>query len=228
MVEIDKSYRFRSSFNFVPLKYKVDRELRDYLMSEGFEINIHGLLHDGKLFLSRKLFSERAKKINFFINEWGCKGFYAPSTIKNSEWLHDLNIEFDASTFDTDPFEPQPKGVKRIFPFIVCNIEKTHSYVEIPYTIPQDSTLFLILKEKNIDIWKKKIDWLVENEGMVHIRTHPDYLNFNDKSKINEYPASLYIELLEYIVNKYKDQYWHVLPKEIAEFWRKNFLNKKL
>ena len=30
-----------------------------------------------------------------------------------------LNIAYDASTFDTDPFEPQPDGVNTIFPFWV-------------------------------------------------------------------------------------------------------------
>src|ERR1700746_3430317 len=35
------------------------------------------------------------------------------------DWLHDLDIEYDASTFDTDPFEPQPDGHGTIFPFWV-------------------------------------------------------------------------------------------------------------
>jgi hypothetical protein len=35
------------------------------------------------------------------------------------DWLHQLNIEYDLSTFDTDPFEPQPEGRHTIFPFWV-------------------------------------------------------------------------------------------------------------
>ena len=30
--------------------------------------------------------------------------------IRNLEWFHRLNIEYDTSTFDTDPFEPEPEG----------------------------------------------------------------------------------------------------------------------
>jgi hypothetical protein len=34
------------------------------------------------------------------------------------------------------------------------------------------------MREKNIDIWKRKLDWIVENEGMALLITHPDYMNF--------------------------------------------------
>ena len=37
----------------------------------------------------------------------------------NLQWLHALNAEYDSSTFDTDPFEPEPDGVGTIFPFWV-------------------------------------------------------------------------------------------------------------
>jgi hypothetical protein len=39
-------------------------------------------------------------------------------------------------------------------------------YVELPYTLPQDSTLFLVLRELNNDIWKHKLDWIAMNGGM--------------------------------------------------------------
>lgn len=225
LVEVDKSFNLKSSINFVPLKYNIEKELIDFLISEGFEINPHGLYHDGKLFFSKRIFNNRVKKINYFINEWGSKGFFAPSTIRNFEWIHELNIEYDASTFDTDPFEPQPDGLKTIFPVIIYNKKRTHFYVEIPYTLPQDSTLFIIMKEKNIDIWKKKIDWLVENNGLIFLRTHPDYINFDNLTvNISEYPVKYYKEVLEYITTKYKDQFWHVLPKDLATFWKKNYL----
>jgi len=37
----------------------------------------------------------------------------------NLKWIHDLNISYDASTFDTDPFEPQHDRAGTIFPFWV-------------------------------------------------------------------------------------------------------------
>ena len=36
-----------------------------WLYDNGFEVGVHGLNHDGKLFFSRKIFNERAKRINF-------------------------------------------------------------------------------------------------------------------------------------------------------------------
>ena len=127
---------------------------------------MHGLYHDGKYFKSRKIFQERAIKINHYLKGmgscWISLSFYA----HNLEWIHDLNIEYDASTFDTDPFEPQPDGMGTIFPFFVQGNSSQKGYVELPYTLPQDFTLFVLMKEKNIDIWKKKLDWIVENGGM--------------------------------------------------------------
>jgi hypothetical protein len=98
--------------------------------------------------------------------------------LHNLEWLQELEIRYDASTFDTDPFEPQPDGAKTIFPFWVPR-ESGGGYVELPYTLAQDSTVFLVLKERTIDLWKKKLDWLVERGGMVLLGAHPDYMSFN-------------------------------------------------
>jgi peptidoglycan/xylan/chitin deacetylase (PgdA/CDA1 family) len=62
LLEVEKEFGFKSSFNFVPERYKVDKELREFIVSEGFEVGVHGLNHDGKLFQDKKIFSERAKK----------------------------------------------------------------------------------------------------------------------------------------------------------------------
>ena len=60
-----------------------------------------------------------------------------------------LDIQYDLSTFDTDPFEPQPDGVGTIFPFWVDNKRnKNGGYVELPYTLPQDFTPFILMREK--------------------------------------------------------------------------------
>ena len=56
LAELEKKFGFRSSFNFVPEKYKITSEIFKYLKSNGFEIGVHGLNHDGKLFKSRKIF----------------------------------------------------------------------------------------------------------------------------------------------------------------------------
>ena len=80
------------------------------------------------------------------------------------------------------------------------------------------------MQQKDIIIWKEKIDWIAQKGGMALIITHPDYMNFNTKKlEAEEYPVKYYSDFLVYIKNNYKNQYWHVLPKELAHFWRKNY-----
>lgn len=227
LVKLEKELGFRSSFNFVAERYNVSSKLRHNLISTGFEVGVHGLYHDGRLYRSMETFRGRAVRINRYLKEWSAVGFRSPAMHHNLEWLHDLNIEYDASTFDTDPFEPQPDGIGTIFPFVVRSNSSQKGYVELPYTLPQDFTLFIIMKEKSIDIWKQKLDWIAKNGGMALLVSHPDYMNFNGtKLNYEEYPAEYYEEFLTYIKSKYGEQFWHVLPKDIARFWAKNFSEK--
>lgn len=219
LIRIEEALGFRSSFNFIPERYEVSKVLRDYLTKNDFEVGVHGLNHDGKLYKSKDIFKKRAMRINQYLKEWKASGFRSPSMHHNLEWIHNLNIDYDASTFDSDPFEPQSEGVRTIFPFWVSCNGNHHGYVELPYTLPQDFTLFVLMKEKNINIWKKKLDWIAEKSGMALIVTHPDYMNFNGNNLgLEEYPAGYYEEFLDYVERKYKGQYWHMLPKQMAAF----------
>ncbi len=221
VANIEKDLNFRSSFNFVPERYNDDPQLRKYLTDNGFEVGVHGLNHDGRLYRNKKIFEYRAERINKYIKGWSAVGFRSPAMHHNLEWIHLLDIQYDLSTFDTDPFEPQPIGMGTIFPLTIHSKTNNSSYIELPYTLPQDSTLFLILNEKNVNIWKEKFLWIIENGGMVLLNTHPDYMNINGKLKSGEYTVDYYIEFLEFIKNNYIDECWHALPKEVARFWKK-------
>lgn len=221
---LEKNLGFRSSFNFVPERYPVSTDLRHWLTDNGFEVGVHGLVHDGRLYDSREIFKRRARRINHYIAEWGAVGFRSPAMHHNLEWIHDLNIEYDASTFDTDPFEPQSDGIRTIFPFMVREAGDKRGYIELPYTLPQDFTLFVIMKEKGPDIWKRKIRWIAEHGGMALLNTHPDYMRFTKKRPhVGEYPCEYYEAFLHHLKTTYDSLYWHVLPREIAAFWRHAF-----
>jgi len=215
LMKIEKDLGFRSSFNFVPERYNVSQELRMYLVENGFEVGVHGLNHDGKLFSSKKVFDERAKKINKYLKQWNSVGFRAPAMHHNIEWLKQLDIEYDLSTFDTDPFEPQSDGVGTIFPFVVNRNGMQDGYVEMPYTLVQDFTLFILMKEKDSSIWEKKLDWIAENGGMALINVHPDYINFENKTSLEEFPIKYYTDFL---VLK------ETMPIVIGMFFLSNFL----
>lgn len=227
LMKLEQDLGFRSSFNFVPERFECSPEIRYHLIKNGFEIGVHGLNHDGKLYKTKEIFQKRVARINNYLKEWEAVGFRSPAMHHNLDWLHELNIEYDTSTFDTDPFEPQSDGTGTIFPIWISGNHNQRGYVELPYTLPQDFLLFILMKEKNFDIWKNKLNWLAENGGMVLLDTHPDYMNFKGgKLGVEEYPAEYYQRFLEYIKIKYEGQYWHVLPMEIAQFWSKNFLRK--
>ena len=227
LAEVEERLGFRSSFNFVAEDYQISKELINSLKAKGFEIGQHSILHKNP-FKSKEHFKILAVEINKYLKDWNAVGFRSPSMYHNLEMLHNLNIEYDSSTFDTDPFEPQPDGVGTIFPFWVSGNYDQKGYVELPYTLPQDFLLFILLQQKNIDIWKKKLDWIVENGGMALFIIHPDYISFNGNSHYAKYPVKYYEEFLTYIKTKYKGQYWHVLPKDIARFWITNHRGNNL
>jgi len=211
VVELEKQYSFRSVFNIVPERYPIDIVYLNKLRAEGFEIGIHGLKHDGELFLSKKTFLSRVKKINKYIKDYGAKGFRSPFTHRNPLWMHELECDYDMSFFDTDPYETMPGGTLSIWPFFIVH------FVELPYTLPQDSTLFIIRKEKNINIWREKINFIEKKKGMALLNVHPDYIDFENKWGRKKYPLRLYEEFLSHIRNK--RNYWHALPKDVAKWW---------
>ena len=187
LMQIEMELGFRSSFNFVPEgSYRVPAALREELLENGFEVGVHDLRHDGRLFRSAAGFERRASRINSYLRDWGAVGFRSGFMLHKLDWLHELDIDYDMSTFDTDPFEPQPEGRHTIFPFLVQraklnddSIEFEKAYAELPYTLPQDSTLFVLLQETTPEIWLRKLDWVASHGGMALINTHPDYMSFD-------------------------------------------------
>lgn len=263
LIALEESLGFRSVINFIPEgDYKVSEERIQDLKRRGFEVGVHGLFHDGKLYHHRPTFEKRAKRINQYLKKWDARGFRSPLMHHNLDWLHALEIDYDTSTFDTDPFEPQPDGANTIFPFFVekcpepveglsSNSNSIHDqkslinnqntqedpqsaisnpqsrssadgYVELPYTLPQDSTLFLLLKETDNRVWNQKLDWIADCGGMAFVNVHPDYIDFDGSGKQATYPVRHYQEFLTQAKSKYENQYWHATPGEVANWFVAN------
>jgi len=233
LMRLELDLGFRSSFNFIPEgSYRVPAELREELTASGFEVGIHDLKHDGHLFTSRRNFKRRAERINRYAREWGASGFRSGFMLRNLDWLHDLDVQYDASTFDTDPFEPQPQGRHTIFPFWVPNPNgdpnsyqrsainsSANGYVELPYTLPQDFTLFVLLQENTPEIWMRKLDWIAQHGGMALVDVHPDYLCLdNAVATSREYPVAHYKSFLEYVSRHYEGAFWNTTPRKVAQF----------
>jgi len=205
VADLEEELGFRSSFNFVPERYPVDYVLMDELRSRGFEIGVHGLKHDGKLYHSSRKFNRRAERINHYLEEFNAVGFRSPLMHRHPQWLQTLNVEYDLSFFDTDPYEPMPGGTMSIWPITLGR------FVELPYTLVQDSTLFYSLGERTPNIWLEKVEFLKRYYGMALVNTHPDYLKEQMMLKI-------YRDFLKAI--KQEGGYWHALPRDVANWWR--------
>lgn len=220
---------FRSSFNFIPEGgYTVPEDLLGWLRANGFEVGVHDLHHDGSLYRGRAAFRRNAARINHYLRTWGARGFRSGFMLNNLEWLHDLDIQYDASTFDNDPFEPQPEGAGTVFPFWVASVAEgapanpaasRPGYVELPYTLPQDSTLFLLLREPSPELWLRKLAWVTDQGGMALVNVHPDYLRFPDEpASARTYPVAHYAQLLK-AVSDQGPAVWRALPQKVAAWY---------
>lgn len=205
VMDLEESLGFRSSFNFVPERYPLDLDLIQELESRGFEVGIHGLKHDGKLFFTKAQFDRRSAQINAYLGSLGAVGFRAPFTHRHPQWLQELDIEYDMSFFDTDPYEPIPGGTMSIWPFLMGK------FVELPYTLVQDHTLVYLLGEKTARVWRDKARFIRKNFGMMLLNAHPDYL-------LKSEAWDIYSEFLRFVAEI--DDVWHALPREVAAWWR--------
>lgn len=238
LAALEQALGFRSSFNFIPEGgYRVTASLRAELTASGFEVGVHDLRHDGKLFHSRSHFQRSAQRINRYLREWNASGFRAGFMLRNLDWLHELAIEYDSSTFDTDPFELQSDGAGTIFPFWIPTREPApetsrarqpatdlprRSYIELPYTLPQDSTLFLVLGQRSPDVWVRKLDWIARHGGMALVNVHPDYVQFeDDPASSRTFPVRYYVQFLEHLRRVHEGRYWNALPRQVAEYTKR-------
>jgi hypothetical protein len=205
LADLEERLGFRSSFNLIPERYELDHGLISDLRRRGFEVGVHDLNHDGKLFNSHSQFLRRVQRINRHIREIDADGFRAALMHRNPDWMQALEVDYDLSFFDTDPYEPVPGGTMSIWPFQLGHL------VELPYTLVQDYTLTAVLRERTPRLWTEKAAFVAEHCGMVLLNAHPDYLRQNEMERV-------YTEFLETI--RGKGDYWHALPRDVARWWR--------
>jgi glycosyltransferase involved in cell wall biosynthesis len=205
LAEMDASYGFRSSFNFVPEQYRLDHGIMAELRARGFEVGVHGVQHDWKLFSSHQEFLRQARRINRYLKAFQATGFRAPLTHRNPEWMQALDIDYDLSFFDTDPHEPMPGGTMSIWPFTIGR------FIELPYTLVQDYTLTSVMRETTPRLWLQKVDFIRDYCGMALLNTHPDYL-------VSPRTRHVYVDFLRAM--RARADYWHALPGEVAGWWR--------
>ena len=137
---LERERGYRSSWNFVALRYRVDDDMVRSLQDEGCEVGVHGLRHDGRDLGSTRLMEKRLPAIRSYAERWNAVGFRSPGTQREWELMPRLGFDYDSSYSDTDPYEPQPGGCCTYLPYL------NEGMVELPITLPQDHTLFAILQ----------------------------------------------------------------------------------
>jgi peptidoglycan/xylan/chitin deacetylase (PgdA/CDA1 family) len=205
LLDVELERGFRSAVNIVAGDYPVPPSLPATLRSAGFEVGVHGWRHDGRLFSSPDHFLASAKRINDTLRQWTAVGFRSPMTHRNPEWMQELDIEWDSSFFDTDPFEPMGGGVMSIWPYAIGR------FVELPYTLAQDHTLMQTLGDTSPECWLVKLRFIAAHRGMALLNTHPEYLCHAGR-------LSLYERFLDEV--RSLGGYWHALPSDVARWCR--------
>ncbi len=209
LMNMDDSFGIKSVFGIVPEeRYEVSPDFLESIRSRGFEVAIQDLNHDGRLFDNKEEFQRRVKIINRYGREYGAKGFRAAILYRNAEWYGSLDFAFDMSFPNVAPLDPQHGGCCTVMPFFIGDI------LELPLTTIQDYTLFHVLNEHSIDLWKLQTEMILKKNGLVTFIVHPDYIKDPDR-------LSAYKNLLGHLRElREKTAVWCALPSEINSWWR--------
>ena len=205
ILALEGSLGLRSSWNFVPRRYEVGLDRIESLTASGFEVGVHGLYHDGRD-LEPAMLPERLPGIRDAAERWKATGFRSPATHRGWDAMPTLGFDYDSSYPDTDPFEPQGGGCCSWLPFF------NRGLVELPLTMPQDHTLFVILRRRDEQAWVQKAEFLRARGGIAVLDTHPDYLT--DRTIFDSYRR-----FLERFTGD--PHVWNALPREASAWWRR-------
>lgn len=207
----ERELGYRSSWNFVPQRYDLDDGVVRRLHDEGCEVGVHGLRHDGRDLGSARMLRRRLPAMRAAAERWKAVGFRSPATQRSWALMPSLGFDYDSSYTDTDPYEPQPGGCCSFLPFFIGNL------VELPITLPQDHTLFRVLKHAEHDLWVRKARSIRERGGMVLVLAHPDYARDQSAGKA-------WRELLQEF--RTDPSMWQPLPSEVAQWWRRRMASE--
>lgn len=209
LMDLDDEFGFKSSFQVVPEeRYEVTEAFLKQFRERGFEVNVHDLNHDGNLFRDHEEFLRRVEKINHFAKQFGSSGFRSGALYRNLRWSNALQFSYEMSVPNVAHMDPQGGGCCTVMPYFVGDL------LEIPVTTIQDYSLFNILNNYSIDLWKEQLKLIVDGHGLISVIIHPDYI-------IDEKPRETYRQLLAYLAKLCSSAgVWATIPLEIDRWWR--------
>ena len=209
LMDLDDSFGVKSSFQLIPEnRYSIGESLAERIRSRGFELNIHDLNHDGKLFASETQFMQRAHRINEYARAFGARGFRSAVLYRNPAWYGALDFRYEMSIPNVAHLDPQRGGCCTVMPYFIGKL------VELPLTTTQDYSLFNILNDYTITLWRQQLDIIGKSHGMATFNIHPDYI-------IAPKARAIYVQLLRHIAGLLaQGKVWLTLPGEVDQWWR--------
>jgi hypothetical protein len=209
LMDIDDSYGIKAAFQVIPEeRYEVPDAYVDEIRARKFEFNIHDLNHDGHLYEKREEFLRRAKKINEYGHRYAAQGFRAGAMYRRLDWYDAYEFSYDMSLTNVAHLEPKRGGCCTVFPFFIGNI------LELPLTTSQDYSIFHILNDYSIDLWKKQLAMIQQRNGLMSFIAHPDYLTSRRSRKVYESLLTYLREMID------QNNIWATLPREVDDWWR--------
>ncbi len=209
LMDLDDSYGIKASYQVIPEeRYSVPAEYIAGIRSRGCEFNIHDLNHDGNLYQERSKFESRAAGINGYAKRYQSRGFRAGAMYRRQDWYQVFEFSYDMSVPNVAHLEPLRGGCCTVMPYFVGKI------VELPLTTTQDYSLFHILNDYSTTLWKTQLALIRENNGLLSLLTHPDYLIGARERRVYE---MLLDELRQMIA---REKIWAALPGDVDRWWR--------
>lgn len=209
LMDIDESFGFHSAFQVVPEnRYVVPGAFLKEITDRGFEVNVHDLKHDGRLYAERAEFERRARMINDYARAFGAQGFRSGILYRNADWYGAFDFSYDMSIPNVAHLDPQRGGCCTVMPFFIGNL------VELPLTCTQDYSLFHILGDFSLSLWEQQMALIAENHGLISFIVHPDYV-------MESRALETYKKLLARLgLLRENGNIWTPLPRDVAAWWR--------
>jgi len=209
VMDIDESFGIHSSFQVVPEgRYAVPPAFLETIRQRGHDVNIQDLNHDGRLFSSRARFETRVRRINQYGREFGARGFRSAVLYRNPDWFDELDFEYDMSLPNIGHLDAQRGGCCTVFPYFIGDL------LEIPVTATQDYSLFHILHDYRLDLWRTQASEVSARNGLLSFIVHPDYL-------LESRARTTYCGLLEFLTRcRSECGTWMTTANELNTWWR--------
>jgi hypothetical protein len=209
LMDLDESRGIKGAFDVIPEeRYEVPQSFTDSIHARGHEVAVHDLNHDGHLYDNRDQFLQRVAKINDYGRKFGAIGFRSAVLYRNQDWFDAFQFAYEMSVPNVAHLDPQRGGCCTVFPYFIGDV------LEIPLTDIQDYSLFNILNDYSIDIWKRQTALILSRHGLMSFIVHPDYIQ-------DARARATFEALLDHLAHlRRNENVWIALPAEINRWWR--------